>query len=187
MGDLNVIIGPMYSGKSTKLIKVYRENSLKKICVINYSEDNRYSTNALSTHDGKKIESLKLSKLDMLRNKKFIDNYDMFIIDEAQFYSDLVEICKFLISKSKDITVAGLSSDFQMKKFGNIIDLIPFCNNIEKLHTTCRFCSGKAYFTKRLTDDTEQEIIGNSIYAPVCRNCHSKEFTKEEIDILYYL
>ena len=185
MGDLNIIIGPMYSGKSTKLIKIYHESSSKKICVINYSGDNRYNTNALSTHDGDKIESMKLSKLDTLKTD--YDNYDMFIIDEAQFYPDLVEICKFLISKSKDITVAGLSSDFQMKKFGNIIDLIPFCNNIEKLNTTCRFCSGKAYFTKRLTDDTEQEIIGNSIYAPVCRYCHSKEFTKEEMDFLYFL
>ena len=185
MGSLDIIIGPMYSGKSTRLIKIYHKNSMKKICVINYSADNRYNTNALSTHDGLKIESLKLSNLDTL--KIDYDNYDMFIIDEAQFYPDLVEICKFLISKSKDITVAGLSSDFQMKKFGNIIDLIPFCNNIEKLNTTCRFCSGKAYFTKRLTDDTEQEIIGNDIYAPVCRNCHSKEFTKEEMNFLYYL
>ena len=72
MGDLNIIIGPMYSGKSTKLIKIYHKNQSKKICVINYSGDNRYSTNALSTHDGKKIESLKLSKLDMLRNKKLL-------------------------------------------------------------------------------------------------------------------
>jgi len=185
MGDLNIIIGPMYSGKSTRLIKIYHESSAKKICVINYSGDNRYNTNALSTHDGLKIESMKLSKLDTLKTD--YDNYDMFIIDEAQFYPDLVEICKFLISKSKDITVAGLSSDFQMKKFGNIIDLIPFCNNIEKLHTVCRFCAGKAYFTKRLTKDTIQKIIGNDIYAPVCRDCHSKEFTKEEMNFLYYL
>ena len=187
-GNLDVIIGPMYAGKSTKLIEIYRKNSLlmKRICVVNYSEDNRYDNNSLCTHDGDKISSIKLDTLDILKTSDYIDNYDMFIIDEAQFYPDLVDVCKFLIDTSKDIVVAGLSSDFQMKAFGDIINLVPICNNIEKIFTTCRFCSQKAFFTKRLTKDTDQKIIGNSIYAPVCRLCHSREFSNEEIDASHF-
>jgi len=187
-GKLNIIIGPMYSGKSTKLIKIYNENTLlmKKICVINYIGDNRYGDKSLCSHDGKKINCLKLKLLNSIKDKYFIDNYDMFIIDEAQFYPDLVDVCKFLIDNNKEISVAGLSSDFQMKKFGNIIDLIPLCNNIEKLNTQCSFCQNKAYFTKRLTNDISQKLIGNDIYKPVCRLCHKKKITKNEMDFLFF-
>ena len=187
-GFLDVIIGPMYAGKSTRLISIYRKNILlmKRICVINYSEDNRYDNKSLCTHDGDKIPSIKLSELSILKTDDYLNNYDMFIIDEGQFYPDLVEVCKFLTEKNKDIIVAGLSSDFQMKQFGQLIELIPFCNNIEKISTSCRFCSHKAYFTKRLTKQTDQKIIGNSIYAPVCRLCHGREFTNDEIDASYF-
>ena len=187
-GTLDIILGPMYAGKSTKLINIFRKNSLlmKRICVINYSEDNRYANDSLCTHDGDKIPSVKLESLSILKNNDYLQNYDMFIIDEGQFYSDLVDVCKYLVDCKKDIVVAGLSSDFQMKQFGQLINLIPFCNNVEKISTDCRFCSKRAYFTKRLTKEKDQKIIGNNIYAPVCRLCHSREFTDEEIDASYF-
>jgi len=146
----------MYAGKSTKLINIYRKNSslMKRICVVNYSEDNRYSTDSLCTHDGDKIPSVKLDSLSVLKNNDYLQNFDMFIIDEGQFYLDLVEVCNFLVNSDKDIVVAGLSSDFQMKQFGQLINLIPFCNKVEKISTHCRFCSNRAYFTKRLTKET---------------------------------
>ena len=187
-GTLDIILGPMYAGKSTKLINIYRKNSslMKRICVVNYSEDNRYSTDSLCTHDGDKIPSVKLDSLSVLKNNDYLQNFDMFIIDEGQFYLDLVEVCNFLVNSDKDIVVAGLSSDFQMKQFGQLINLLPFRNKVEKISTHCRFCSNRAYFTKRLTKETDQKIIGNNIYAPVCRLCHAREFTDEEIDTSYF-
>ena len=61
-----------------------------------------------------------------------------------------------------------------MKKFGQILDIIPLCNEVEKLSAICAMCKNgtKAYFTLRLTCEKDQKVIGSENYIPVCRNCH---------------
>ena len=61
-----------------------------------------------------------------------------------------------------------------MKKFGQILDLIPLADHVEKLHAVCSLCKAPASFTKRLTRETAQKVIGSDNYIPVCRACHLK-------------
>ena len=88
-GKLELIIGNMFSGKSTELIRrINREKSInKKILVINFIDDNRYTTSSISTHDQTKVNCLKLSKLSDI-NKQLLIQYDSFFIDEGQFFPD---------------------------------------------------------------------------------------------------
>lgn len=177
-GYLQVILGCMYSGKTSKLISIYKHNKIAGIptCVINYVHDNRYDENDMSTHDGLTIPCKKVEKLfELLSNKnsKLLKNTQAFIINEGQFFEDLYDFVFMLVNNHKNVYVGGLDGDFQMKKFGSMLDLIPICDKVEKLKAICNICKKPAAFTKRITKDKEQEIIGGAeMYIPVCRECH---------------
>lgn len=173
-GRLEIIIGNMFSGKSTELIRrINRERSInKKILVINYIGDNRYSSNSIATHDKNTIECLKLDKLANI-DKNIIKQYDSFFIDEGQFFMDLYTGVKYLVERhKKHVVVSGLDGDSNRNPFGDMIKLIPICDTVDKLHAYCNKCNNGtiAPFTKKLTDNTSVvDIGGNDKYIPVCR------------------
>lgn len=177
-GYLAVYLGCMYAGKTSKLISIYNKNKTAGIttCVINYIEDKRYHDNKLSTHDRKMIECLSVRKIyDVFENDpNLLEQTEAFIINEGQFFSDLYEVVKLLVNEhNKKVYVCGLDGDYQMRKFGQILDLVPICDEVVKLHAICTICKAPASFTKRITQETEQKVIGNNNHIPVCRMCHS--------------
>lgn len=177
-GYLHLILGPMFSGKTTEIIRLYNNYSKidKRILVINYKEDNRYHDTLLSTHDKIMIPSVNLFKLEELADEE-INTYDVILINEGQFFTDLVtQVLKYIEKMNKIVYVCGLDGDFRRKKFGSILDLIPYCNEITKLKAFCAICkNGKpGLFSKRIIQDETQIVIGNDIYIPVCRGCYIK-------------
>ena len=178
-GYLALYLGCMYAGKTSKLISIYEKNQAAGIstCVINYIEDKRYHDNKMSTHDRKMISCLPVQKVyDVFENNAtLLDSTDAFIINEGQFFSDLYDVVKLLLNvHNKKVYVCGLDGDYKMKKFGQILDLIPLADHVEKLHAVCSLCKAPASFTKRLTRETAQKVIGSDNYIPVCRACHLK-------------
>ena len=177
-GYLKIILGCMYSGKTSSLIRIYKYNKIAgiKTEVINYIDDNRYDPVKMSTHDGIKIDCLKFKNLNELFDKEsdLIEKTDSFIINEGQFFNDLYDVVNKLVNEyHKVVYVGGLDGDFKMKKFGQILDLIPMSDSVEKLTAICSLCKKKAAFTKRITKETVQTMIGGADkYIPVCRNCH---------------
>ena len=175
-GRLELIIGNMFSGKSTELIRrINRHKSIhKRILVINYFEDNRYSTNAVTTHDQTKVNSLKLKTLSEF-NVNFIQQYDSFFIDEAQFFTDLYQFVKDLVEiHKKHVVISGLDGDSNRNEFGQVLKLIPICDTVNKLDAYCSKCNNGtvAPFTKRATCTNIETIIdigGKDKYIPVCR------------------
>ena len=174
-GYLKIILGCMYAGKTSKLINIYNMMKFSNIStlVINYKEDTRYSNTQLSTHDKKMIPCVQCLKLmDLLKNREIEEK--VIIINEGQFFTDIVKFVKDMLNKDKHIYICGLDGDFQMKKFGDLLELIPICNEVEKLSAICSICANgtKAYFTKRITNEKGQKVIGSDNYLPVCRKCH---------------
>ena len=174
-GRLELIIGNMFSGKSSELIRrINRERSInKKILIINYSGDNRYSRDSISTHDLTKLKCLKLEKLLDLPEQN-IQQYDSFFIDEAQFFGDLYSFCNIAVEKyNKHVVVSGLDGDSNRKPFGDIIKLIPICDTVDKLTAYCNKCNNGtlAPFSKKFSKTNESviDIGGNDKYIPVCR------------------
>ena len=176
-GRLEVIIGNMFSGKSTELIRrINREKSIKKkILVINFADDNRYSTNSVATHDQLKVTSLRLKTLSDF-NVNFIPQYDSFFIDEGQFFPDLYIFVKNLVETfKKHVVVSGLDGDANKNQFGEMIKLIPICDTVDKLHAYCNKCNDGtiAPFTKRTSECSQViDIGGINKYIPVCRYHH---------------
>jgi len=188
-GYLNITLGPMYAGKTSKLIDIY-ENILddeqdksdeeQKIpIVLTHSTELRYSIEKLSTHDKKQISCFKYDSIKTFINEKkdeIINNTNDILIDEAQFFTDLMEILYIVENLKKNVYIFGLDGDFKRNKFGNILDLIPFCDTITKLQANCVLCNNKAIFSKRTTQSNEQILIGSQdIYQPLCRNCYNND------------
>jgi len=189
---LELIIGPMFSGKTTKLVNIYQQCQYCNIsvCAINHSIDNRYDNDLISTHDYIKIPCIKTDTLShiwkeepetngmfkILRDREQLYFSDVILINEGQFFDDLYETVVSMLKQGKCIYVAGLDGDFKKQKFGQILDLIPLCDKVTKLTSLCGICKDgtEAIFSKRLTDEKEQTIVGSSNYIAVCRHCYNK-------------
>lgn len=177
--QLHIIIGCMYSGKSTELLKVinYYKILEKPLYIINHELDTRYGSGIIS-HDKKSCPSHSLSSLMSIKdNTEFLES-DVVIIEEAQFFEDLIEFVKLCLSINKIIYVAGLDGDSFMKPFGKILELIPLCDSIKKLSALCVLCKNgtPANFTRRIVDNQEQKLIGSfESFIPVCRKHHNSD------------
>ena len=177
---LSIIIGPMYSGKSTYLldkINISNENS-ENILVINRKIDIRYNKDKITNHNNISTDCISFSKLNEIyvycREETLpMETIDHIYIDEAQFFTDLEKIVSNLLNTYPNlkITCVGLDGDFQQNIFndGQLLKLIAKAENVIKLSSKCYECGDKAYFTKRTSNDKEQIVVGsNNIYVSAC-------------------
>ena len=171
---LELILGPMFSGKTTRLIEHYKAYTFigKKIVVLNYSLDVRYSSVALSSHDRVEIPCVFSRTLD----KALWQDADVILINEGQFFADIKCVIDLVEKEHKRVYICGLDGDFQKNKRGSLLDLIPYCDNVCKLKSLCSECrNGKAgLFSYRITNETNQVVIGVENYKPLCRSCYEK-------------
>lgn len=175
-GSIELIIGPMYAGKSTELLKEIRKHKFlnKKILIINHTINVRYGTDKIITHD--KIscdDSISLTNLEEIYKHEDFPESDVIIIEELQFFKDAYKIINELADKySKHVICAGLSGDFRRHPFGDVCRLIPVADKITHLRAMCSICKDgtPASFTKRFTEDIDTELVGAAeTYKAVCR------------------
>ena len=175
--SLELIIGCMFSGKTTELIN--RVNKLKSIdknvLIINSKLDTRYSINNIHTHNNNYISCISINNMNEIYN--YINNYEYIIIDEAQFITNLYNIVKDLIdNKNKKVIIAGLICDSDRRHFGEIYLLYPLADKINHLKSFCHYCKNGTIgiFTKKIIDEVDNQIsIGSSDkYVAVCRKCY---------------
>jgi thymidine kinase len=175
-GRLELILGCMFSGKTTELIRVQKkwQGKKQKTLVINFDGDTRYgSADECSTHNSLRVKCIKTNKLNKV-DIKLISEANIILINEGQFFDDIVDFCKLWVDKNqKYIVVCGLDGDFDRKPFNNITDLIPLSNTVTKLSGFCDECikPSDAFFTGRIIDSNEKIVIGgNDMYKPLCRH-----------------
>lgn len=179
--SIKIIIGCMFSGKTSYLQREYHEwiSINKSPLCINYIDDNRYGDNFTNmyNHNENYIECIKTKNLRDV-DEELISKHEVILINEGQFFSDLVEYCvKWSDKLGKIIIVCGLDGDFQRKSFGEILNLIPYADSVKKLTAYCKECSDgtKAIFTHRKTNEKEQIVIGSNNYEALCRKCYNKK------------
>jgi thymidine kinase len=178
-GYLELILGPMFSGKTTQIIQHYKSYTYigKKIVVINYADDKRYHDSLLSTHDQIMIPCVLVKKLSDILEDENIKTADVILINEGQFFEDIFEVTlDFVETQNKKVYICGLDGDFQRNKFGKLLDLIPYCDKITKLNALCSSCKNgtSGLFSHRITNETSQIVIGSNNYRPLCRECYKK-------------
>ncbi len=180
--EIHVIIGPMFSQKTTELIRrgiVYHSIGVK-VLYINHAFDVRTSEGKdFSTHNSTITEipfdSLKVSNL----SECDVKDAAVILIDEAQFFSNLTDtVRKWCEIDRKIVILAGLDGNFKREPFGEILNIIPLANTVTKLASVCISCVGKgkitdALFSKKLGNNGNIIDIGASEkYIPVCRECY---------------
>jgi thymidine kinase len=188
-GYLELIIGPMFSGKTSRLLEIHKKCQISNIecIIINHSSDNRYSNNAtVLSHSKEKAPCILLDNLytivnnmsseDKLDITKKICKSKVILINEGQFFNDIKESVMMLVEQyNKIVYVCGLDGDFKRTKFGNLLTLIPLCDKIEKLPSLCKICcnGNKAIFSHRTSKNLCQKLIGGQAeYLPLCRSCY---------------
>ena len=171
--SISIYVGCMFSGKTSQLIREYKRwrKIGKSVLCINYAQDDRYGDDEfMYSHNMEKAKCVRANNLfDVSEN--ILKDSDIIMINEGQFFSDLVEFCtKWCDNHNKNIIVCGLDGNFQRKPMGQINELISICDNIEKLKALCDICKDgtSALFSWRNTNNQDQIVIGTD-YIPVCR------------------
>jgi len=198
-GYLELFIGPMYASKTTRLVEIYKQCKFCNISVtvINHTIDNRYDDELLSTHDKVKIPCIKTERLSdvwtnsidieedlntspRVQDKFKVGKSDVILINEGQFFEDLYEVVVEMLKRDKKVYICGLDGDFERKRFGTILDLIPLCDKVTKLTSLCSLCKNgtPGIFSMRLTNETDQTVVGSDNYIPVCRKCYSNKHSQ---------
>ena len=187
-GKIELILGPMFSGKSTRLIELMRKYvyKAKKTIMVKYYADQRYSEKSeVVTHDLIKYDSINCK---LLRNSfETLKQYDVIGIDEGQFFADLVEVCEELALMGKIVLIAALNGDFRMEPFPVIQRIISKSDKIKLLKAYCFNCHKDAKFSLRIVQSNETVLIGaGEAYKPACRECHvffSKQREKGNLNL----
>ena len=175
MGELHLIMGPMFSSKTTTLIsRLDRHTFGQTVLAVNHVLDTRYAMEGLRTHDGKSFPCVRLESLEHLFENSLYKCAHVIGIDECQFFADLVPCVKQMVETHKKIVyLAGLSGSFKRELFGKIHELIPFADSVVLLSAVCMKCNdGKTpgIFTKREGSNHGEILIGGSNeYKSVCR------------------
>lgn len=177
-GKLNLIIGPMFSGKSTILLTRYRRYQIagKRCLLVKYAKDRRYdgSEEMLITHDQLSYKATSCHHLEEI--KGLVKNYDVVCIDEIQFYPDAAQYCEIWANEGKIIEVCGLNGDYRRQPFAQISLLIPLAEQISFITAVCKDTGQEAPFTMRLSNESEQEVIGSTDkYQAVSRSRYFQE------------
>jgi thymidine kinase len=183
-GYLKLVIGCMFSGKTSYIIRECKkwQSIGKNVLMINYALDTRYTNqNKVVSHDKYSIDCMMVDKFSSKLSKK-IEMYDVILINEAQFFSDLRSYAKHWCDDLKKIVVvSGLDGDYLRGRFGEILDLIPDCDELIKLKAYCSFCKDgtDAIFTWKIKDNpTDVDVvidIGSDKYVPLCRKHYNNE------------
>lgn len=169
-GSLNLILGPMYSGKTSTLITRYNRHIIarRKCLMVKYKNDTRYDDKMIVTHNGIKIDAIACDELADIDN--IVKNFDVVCIDEIQFYKDAYIFCDKWANEGLIVEACGLNGTFERKPFHVVSLLIPQCNHLEYITAICRETGNDANYSKRNTDDKEEEIIGGAdIYSAADR------------------
>jgi thymidine kinase len=165
--------GTMFGGKSSRLYKLYLQYTRKKnphrqgeklrILVVKHKMDNRYSVDHIVTHDGHKIPCTPMDNLLSID----VDQWDVIIIDEAQWFSDLYQFIESNFRKNVRVHVAGLNGDKDQRNFGQVNMISPFCSEEHRHCGICIVCGDTAPFSKYRGESRERDNVGNDYYT-VC-------------------
>ena len=180
-GCIEVVCGPMYSGKSEELIRRIRraEIAKQKVQVFKPTIDDRYDKQDIVSHRGDKIQGIPISRSEEILNY-LDDDTEVIGIDEVQFFDDgIIKVVNKLADENKRVIVAGLDTDFRGEPFNVMPQLMAIAEFVDKITAICMKCGNPATKTQRLIDgkpadynDPIVSIGAKESYEARCRNCH---------------
>src|SRR6202158_3188655 len=182
MGWIEVIVGPMFSGKSEELIRRLRraEIARKREQIFKPLIDQRYAKNEIVSHSGLEIRSDNVGTATEVLHR-VEPSTEVVGIDEAQFLGEeLITVCMKLADMGKRVIVSGLDTDFMGRPFEPMPRLLAVAEEIVKLLAICMRCGNPAVHTQRLVASEELIIVGaGNMYEARCRRCFDASLAHE--------
>lgn len=180
-GQVEVICGSMFCGKTEELIRRVRRAIIAKqqVQVFKPAIDDRYSVEHVSSHSGQQIQAQIITSASEILRLLELDT-TVVAVDEAQFFdSTIVDIVEELADKDIRVIVAGLDMDFRGEPFGPMPQLLCLAEEVTKLNAICVVCGEAASRTQRLVngkparyDDPVIQVGAMESYEPRCRKHH---------------
>ena len=175
-GRLEVICGPMFSGKTEELLRRVRRSLIAKLptLLVKPATDTRYAVGDVVSHDKTAMPSVVVEKSSDILDVLDVDGRQALVvaIDEAQFFSDdLAGVCNELANRGLRVIVAGLDLDFTGKPFGSMPDLLALAEEVTKLHAVCVETGRQAHFSHKIAGSDETVELGEKDkYIPLARH-----------------
>jgi thymidine kinase len=183
LGWIEVICGPMFSGKSEELIRRLRraEIARQRVQIFKPSIDQRYSEDHIVSHSELKIRSECVKNIYEFQAKLDIRT-EVIGIDEAQFLGmEIVEVVVRLADMGKRVIIAGLDTDYLGRPFHPIPELLAIADEITKDLAICMRCGDPAKHTQRLVASEDLIVVGAAgMYEARCRRCFEPNLAKVE-------
>ena len=172
-GWIEVICGPMFSGKTEELIRRVRraEYANKSFKIFKPQTDTRYHEKRVTSHNQNALDSIPLPNAAAII--QHTSDVEVIGIDEAQFFDEaVVGIANELAADGKRVIAAGLDMDFKGLPFGCMPSLMATAEYVTKLHAICMRCGDTATHSFRKVADEQQLLLGErDHYEARCRKC----------------
>jgi len=182
---LEVITGPMYSGKTSELIRRVKRAEIagEKVKVFKPVIDDRYNETSIGSHDGETVDALMVKDSTQLKSH-VKEKDDVVIVDEANFFDRrLIANLQSLAYRGHRVIAAGTDQTFRGTPFTPVGGLMAVADRVDKLQAVCQVCGDDASMNQRLdkddnpanVDEPTVKVGGDDIYEARCRNCHEVE------------
>ncbi len=182
-GWVEVICGPMFSGKSEELIRRITRYKIARVPTQIFKPliDDRYATNEVVSHSSLSVAAEPVGDSDeLLRAVKV--RTEIVGVDEAQFFDDgLIQVVAQLAASGKKVIIAGLDLDFLGRPFEPIPSLMTHAEYVTKSLAVCHRCGGSGMYTQRVIASDELVVLGaEGAYEARCRACYDPNEGQQE-------
>lgn len=181
-GNIKVITGEMFSGKSKELSRLIERALIADLTVDVFYPvfSSRDSSRDIESRVAELSGQLVVVGVTEGRSSEILTLMnplaDVIAIDEAQFFTqDLVLVVKQLRHQGKRILIAGLDLDYQEQPFGCMGALMCLADDVMKVHAVCTSCKkSDAFISHRLTSEADQVVVGERNYTALCVECYDR-------------
>ncbi len=192
-GSIEVICGPMFSGKTEELIRRVRRAQIarQKVQIFKPAIDDRYHESQVVSHSSLTVEAVPVEgSIDIL--KRLYDTTRIVAIDEIQFFDPTIaQVVKKLARRGIRVICAGLDQDFRGRPFGPMPELLCIADSVNKVNAICTVCGSAATKTFRKRSEggklnEDQVVVGEAdVYEARCRT-HFDYADEQEEQLLAY-
>jgi thymidine kinase len=173
--SLEVVLGPMWAGKSSTILGTIRRYKAIgwDILVLTSSLDDRYGEHTICSHDRENHPATAVKELMPVLDTETYQKAKLIVLEESQFFPDLLAFVKSAVDRDgKHVVAVGLDGDSERRPFGQMLELIPLCDTVRKITSLCADCGDgtPALFSHRRVQVDSQVAVGAStLYEPLCR------------------
>jgi thymidine kinase len=189
-GSIEVVCGPMFSGKTEELIRRTKRAQIarQKVQIFKPAIDNRYHETEVVSHSSLSVEATPVNSAVEILQRVF-DSTRVVGIDEVQFFDEnIIRVVEKLARRGVRVICAGLDQDYMGKPFGPMADLLAIADSVHKIQAICTVCGAPASKTFRKNQkNTNQVLVGEAdMYEARCR-AHADFFGEDEDQLAFFV